>query len=81
MRLGECVRRSWRTITIGFNIMVQNTPEEEILEMLRTPHIRAINLRNMTFYTYDRQRRQIEVNFFELERQLAELQNEMGRAF
>ena len=54
MRLGECVRRSWRTITIGFNIIDQNALEEEVLEILRTPHLRTINLCNMNFYTYDR---------------------------
>lgn len=64
-----------------FNIIKQSTPNAEIQEILRTPHLRTIDLRNMTFYTYDRSKRQIEVNLFELERQLVELQNAMGRAF
>ena len=64
-----------------FNIIDQSTPDTEIWEILHEPHLRTIDLRNMTFYTYDRQRRQIEVNLFELERQLVDLQNAMGRAF
>ena len=41
----------------------------------------AALLRNMVFYTYDRWKRRVEVNLFDLERQLVDLQNAMGRAF
>lgn len=64
-----------------FNIIDQSTPKSDVRKILRTPHLRTIDLRNMVFYTYDRWKRRVEVNLFDLERQLVDLQNAMGRAF
>ena len=64
-----------------FNIIYRNTPRAVIDELLGTPHLRTIDLRNMNYHSYDRRQSPIMINLYDLEQQLTELQNAMGRAF
>lgn len=61
-----------------FNLIDVNTPPDVVNTILRTPHLRTLDLHSMCYYTYDRRKRQIMVNLHELEHQLVELQNAVG---
>lgn len=61
-----------------FNLIDENTPPEVVNTILGMTHLRTLDLRTMYYYTYDRRKRQIMVNLYELEQQLVELQKSVG---
>ena len=58
-----------------YNIIDENTPYEERLEILNTPHLRTYNKQDQVYITYDRYRKRVEYPIIQLHHELIRLKS------
>ncbi len=56
-----------------YNILDHHTPDSIVSTILNTPHLRTLDLRTMTYHSYNKQKSHISVNLLDLQDELEKI--------